>query len=136
MPGPAHEALKPSSRSRPPVSGTAEALSKLAASVEAELRSRLSGLFGGFVRAYLPQTWVFRTERDVASLVVDTNGRVTVTPSALPSPDVTVELPHGALDAAVASGGGRRPPAGSVRVTAHTAKGRTAFDYVRPRFGL
>jgi len=115
---------------------TAETLAKLGTSVEAEVRSRLSGLFGGFVRAYLPQAWVFRTEQDAATLAVDASGYVTATPSAHPAPDVTVEVPHGALAALVAPGRRPAPAPGSVKVTAHTAKGRAAFDYLRPRLGL
>jgi hypothetical protein len=118
------------------MSCTAEALGKIGPSVEAELQQRLSGFLGGFVRAYLPQSWVFRTEQDVASLVVDAGGRVKAVASAVPNPDVTVELSHGVLPAVLASKGRPPPPAGAVKVTAHTAKGRTAFDYVRPRLGL
>jgi len=118
------------------VTCTAETLAKLGASVEAELKPRLSGLFGGFVRAYLPQTWVFRTEQDVATLRVDAHGHATAAPSALPSPDVTVELPHAELVAALAARGRRPLSPGSAKVTAHTAKGRAAFDYLRSRLGL
>ena len=115
---------------------TADALAKLGGSLEAELKPRLSGLLGGFLRAYLPQSWVFRTELDAATLTVDARGHVTAAPSALPSPDVTVELSHAEL-AAVLAARGRRPLApGSAKVTAHTAKGRAAFDYLRPRLGL
>ncbi len=115
---------------------TAETLTRLAPGLEAEIRPRLSGLFGGFVRAYLPQTWVFRTEQDVASLVVDPNGRATVAPAALEAPDVTVELPHGALEALLAGKAATRPDPRTIRVTTHTPKGQTAFGYLRPRFGL
>jgi hypothetical protein len=116
------------------VGATADLLGPLRPRIEAEIKPRLSGLFGGFVRAYLPQTWVFRTEDDSASLVVDARGDTTVTPKALPNPDVTVEGPAAALQAAL--GGKGRPAHGAVKVTPHTAKGRAAFDYLRPRFGL
>ena len=118
------------------MSSTAETLAKLGASVEAELKPRLSGLFGGFVRAYLPQTWVFKTEQDVATLTVDANGHAAVTPSALAAPDVTVEIPRAELARALARGQRAGPPSAAVKVTAHTPKGRAAFDYLRPRFGL
>jgi hypothetical protein len=118
------------------VPSTAETLARLAPGLEAQIQPRLAGFLGGIFRAYLPQTWVFRTEEDVASLVVDPNGCATVAPEALPSPDVTVELPHGALDRLLGGGAGPRPDPRSVRVTAHTSKGQTAFGYLRPRLGL
>lgn len=118
------------------MTSTAGTLTEAAPSLEAEVKTRLGGFLGGIVRSYLPQTWVFRTEQDAASLVVDPSGRVTVAPSALPSPDVTVELPHGELARLLASRGKGSPPEGKVRVEAHTPKGRTAFDYLRSRLGL
>lgn len=118
------------------MTSTAETLGTAAPSLEAEVKTRLGGFLGGIVRSYLPQTWVFRTGEDVASLSVDGTGHVTVSPTALPSPDVTVELEHGELARLLASKGKAAEPAGKVKVTAHTAKGRTAFDYLRGRLGL
>jgi len=118
------------------VTCTAKALTTAAPSLEKEVRSRIGGFLGGLVRAYLPQTWVFRTEEDVASLVVEADGHVTVAPAALPDPDVTVELPHGELARMLAAHRERPPDPGRVKVTPHTTKGRTAFDYLRGRLGL
>jgi hypothetical protein len=117
------------------MSCTAETLGKAAPSLEAEVKTRLGGFLGGIVRSYLPQIWVFRTEQDAATLAVDANGHVTVTPTAAPSPDVTIELRHGELASILASKG-KAAPAGPVKATPHTPKGRTAFDYLRSRFGL
>ena len=114
----------------------AQLLEPIAPSVEGEVRSRLGGFLGGMIRAYLPQTWVFSTDRGTASLVVDPDGRTHVVPAAAPGPDVTIELPYDRLKAALAT---RRPgavPPGAMRVHPHTAKGRTAFDYLRSRLGL
>ena len=72
------------------MSCTAGLLGQVASSAESELRSRLNGFLGGMIRAYLPQAWVFRTEEDVASLLVDRDGRLSVVPAAAPNPDVTV----------------------------------------------
>ncbi len=119
-----------------PVGATADLLAKLTPGVEAEVKSRLGGLFGGFVRAYLPQTWVFRTDQDTATLTVDPQGNAHVAPTDHPSPDVTVQGPFAALRAAVESRGRTAAPRDAVQVTPHTAKGRAAFDYLRPRFGL
>ncbi|HTT16377.1 MAG TPA: hypothetical protein VMH49_03350 [Thermoplasmata archaeon] len=111
-------------------------LANASRSIETELQPRLQGLFGGIVRALLPQTWVFRSEREVVSLVVDPSGRATVVPGASPSPDVTVEGPHDALRDVLSGARGRAAPPSSVRVTPVTSKGRTAFDYLRGRFGM
>jgi hypothetical protein len=116
--------------------GPAELLAPIAPSVETEVRSRLGGFLGGMLRAYLPQAWVFTTDRGTASLIVEPDGRTRVVPGAAPDPDVTIELPFERLEAALAT---RRPgtvPPGSMKVTPHTSKGRTAFDYLRSRLGL
>jgi len=118
------------------MSCTAKTLAGACPSIEAELQLRLRGFLGGFLRAYLPQSWVFRTEQDAATLVVDAAGHARAEPSAMPTPDVTVELPHGELGAVLASRGGHRPAPGTVKVTAHTAKGRAAVGYLGPRLGL
>jgi len=117
------------------MTSTAETLGKAAPSLEAEVKTRLGGFLGGIVRSYLPQTWVFRTEQDAATLEVDPSGRVTVTPTAAASPDVTIELAHGEL-ASLLSSRGKAAPVDRIKVTPHTPKGRTAFDYLRGRLGL
>ena len=111
-------------------------LEKAAAQIEPQVRSQLSGFFGGMVAAYLPQTWEFRTEREVAALTVARSGQVTASDGAPAHPDVTLEGPEALLAAALASGARSRPPPGAFKVTAHSSKGRTAFDYLRGRLGL
>jgi hypothetical protein len=106
------------------------------AQFEPELKRRLSGLLGGIVRAYLPQLWVFRTEHETVSLRVDAAGRVTVTSGAEPRPDVTIEVPHDRLATALRTRDRSAVPAGPLTVTPHTAKGKTAFDYLRSRLGI
>ncbi|HYA11153.1 MAG TPA: hypothetical protein VEH10_05750 [Thermoplasmata archaeon] len=118
------------------MSCTADLLTSVSTSVEGELRPRLQGLFGGMIRAYLPQTWVFRTELDVASLVVDRDGHASVVRAAAPGPDVTIEVGHDRLRAALTTRRRDGLPAGPMTVTPHTAKGRAAFDYLRGRLGL
>jgi hypothetical protein len=120
----------------PPVSCLEELLGKVGRDVQPELESRLRGFFGGMVRAYLPQTWVFVTEAGTASLHVDRAGTVTVSSGALPSPDVTVEIGHDRLRAALLTRRKDAVPPGELTVTPHTSKGRTAFAYLRDRLGL
>lgn len=118
------------------MSCTARLLTSVSQSVETELQPRLKGFFGGMLRAYLPQAWVFRTEQDVASLLVDRDGHASVLGTAAPNPDVTIEIGHARLQAALTTRSSRKLPTGPMKVTPHTPKGRTAFDYLRSRLGL
>jgi len=111
-------------------------LAKVAYDVEPQIRSQLGGFFGGMVRGYLPQTWVFRTEQEVASLTVDRDGAVRVADGAAVHPDVTIETTHDRLVAALETRSRAKVPPGALTVTAHTSKGKTAFDYLRGRLGL
>jgi hypothetical protein len=115
---------------------TVDLLGKVAPEIEKELKPRLQGLIGSFVRAYLPQVWVFETDQDAASVRVDTNGSVTVAPGRTASPDVTIHAPKARLEKMLTA---RTRPASvpaDVKVVPHTTKGRVAFDQVRARFGL
>ncbi|MGA8303123.1 MAG: hypothetical protein WA691_08015 [Thermoplasmata archaeon] len=103
---------------------------------EPELKNRLNGPFGGFVRTYLPQAWVFATDDGIASLLVDKSGAVSVVAGAAPHPDVTLTIPHDRLVAALRTRDPASVPPGSLAVTAHSAKGKTAFEYLRSRLGL
>jgi hypothetical protein len=111
-------------------------LEQAARDVQPEIQSQLGGFFGGMVRAYLPQSWVFKTEKEVASLTVDKTGAATVTPGAAAHPDVTIETTHDRLEAALRTRSRAQVPAGPLAVTPHTSKGKTAFDYLRGRLGL
>ncbi len=115
---------------------TEELLRGLARSVEAELAARLHGFFGSMIRAYLPQAWEFRTEDGPCVLVVERDGTATVRAGAAPQPDVTVEIPRELLRTALLRRTPGSVPAGAVKVTAHTSKGRTAFGALRSRFNL
>jgi hypothetical protein len=111
-------------------------LTSVARDVEPEIRNRLRGFFGGMIRAYLPQTWVFRTEDGTASLHVDAAGTVTVSSGAANPADVTIEVGHERLRAALTTRRRDAVPPGPLAVTPHTAKGRAAFGYLRDRIGL
>jgi len=103
---------------------------------EPQIQQQLHGFFGGMIRHYLPQTWVFRTERETASFHVDAAGKVSVNPGAVEPADVTIEVGDERLRTALTT---RRRDAnvpGSLKVIPHTAKGRAAFDYLRGRLGL
>ncbi len=103
---------------------------------EPEIQRRLHGLLGGILRAYLPQAWVFLTDAGVASLRVDAAGTVSAAAGAADPADVTIEVSFDRLARALRT---REPDPGgpgAVKVTAHTAKGKAAFDYLRSRLGL
>jgi hypothetical protein len=46
------------------------------------------------VRAFFPQTWVFKTEKEVASLTVEKTGTVSAVSGTAAHPDVTIETGH------------------------------------------
>jgi len=109
-------------------------LQSVAKEAEPQVKAQLGGIFGGKVRAYLPQTWVFRTEKETASFTVDKAGSVNVAEGSAANPDVTIETRHERLIAALTKRATVRP--GEVTVTPHTSKGKTAFEYLRGRLGL
>jgi hypothetical protein len=111
-------------------------LESVARDVQPQVQSQLGGFFGGMVRAYLPQTWVFRTEKEVASLTVDKTGAVSVASGALANPDVTIETSQERLVTALKTRSRDKVPPGPLTVTPHTSKGKAAFDYLRSRIGL
>jgi hypothetical protein len=115
------------------VTGLLEAVAR---DVEPEVRQRLRGFFGGMIRAYLPQTWVFQTDDGAASLRVALDGAVTVTPGIATPADVTIEVGHERLRLALTTRKREAIPPGPLTVTPHTAKGKAAFGYLRDRIGL
>ena len=104
--------------------------------MEPQIRSQLGGFLGGIVRAYLPQTWVFKTEKEVVSYTVDRTGAVSVTSGVAKDPDVTIEARHDHLVTLLQRRSRAGASPGSVVATPHTPKGKTAFDYLRGRLGL
>jgi hypothetical protein len=111
-------------------------LSTAAQRFEPEVKRRLTGLLGGLVRAYLPQSWVFRTDHGTATLRVDPTGSTSVAGGAEGRPDVTIEIPLKFLQRALASRDPAAPPPDQYTVMPHTVKGKAAFDYLRSRLGL
>jgi hypothetical protein len=109
-------------------------LSDVGKRIEPELQKQLGGLFGGIVRAYLPQAWVLETDEGTATLVVDRNGVASVTDGGAEKPDVTIRGSYAVIAKALTSKS-RTAPHG-VTATPHTPKGQTAFDYLRNRVGL
>lgn len=114
----------------------AELLTDAGRQWEPDLRRRLQGMLGSIFQAYLPQAWVFRTEKEVATFRVEKDGTVAVSEGAARAADVTVEVPLRRLASALRAPSRDAIPAGELKVTPHTAKGKTAFDYLRSRLGI
>ncbi|MCI4317171.1 MAG: hypothetical protein L3J96_01410 [Thermoplasmata archaeon] len=104
--------------------------------LEPRLKGQMGGFAGGIVRMYLPQTWVFRTEEEVATLGVDRTGSFRAIAGAGEKPDVTIETTHARLSAALRTRQRDKVPPGPFKATPHTEKGRTAFEFLRGRLGL
>ena len=118
------------------MSCTQALLEKLVPDIEKELKPRLQGFIGAFVRAYLPQVWVFETEEGATSVRIEPTGAVTVHAGPTPAPDVTVKGPHVRLKKVLATRTKGAAKPADVSVVAHTAKGRAALEQVRSRFGF
>jgi hypothetical protein len=104
--------------------------------VEGELKPNLKGLKGAIVRGYLPQTWVFKTDKETVALRVDREGNVSAKAGGAREPDVVIRIDHKLLTLAIES---RERPEGDIEppeVEYSTRKGRTAFKFLRGRLGL
>jgi hypothetical protein len=119
-----------------PVPDLEELLRETAGRVEPEVQRQLHGLFGGIVRSYLPQAWVFETDEGTASFLVDRAGVVSVAAGAAKNADVTVKIPANRLRVALTTRDPAKVPPGPLAVTPHTPKGKAAFGYLRGRLGL
>ncbi len=117
-------------------SPVAATLKKMAPDLEREIAPRLQGFMGAIMRSYLPQTWVLRTESETVSLTVDRQGKATVTPKALPDPDVTIEAKQATMLTSLSQGSKTKARTSDFHVTMHTSKGKTAFEFLRTRFGF
>lgn len=114
----------------------ASLLAQVSREVESELKPHLRGLQGLFIAGYLPQTWVFATESETVSFYVDSQGNASVTDGRAPTPDVTIGTSHAMLSTALRTRDPAQVPRGPLRVTPHTPKGGTAFQFLRRRLGL
>jgi hypothetical protein len=113
-----------------------ELLRTVAPDLETRVRSQLTGFTAVLVRPYLPQRWVFVTENETASLVVDPTGSVTAVAGEAKPPDVTVKVGLERLRVALTTRNKDLVPPGPLEVIPHTSKGQTAFQFLRSRLGL
>jgi hypothetical protein len=112
-------------------------LDALAPQVQAEARRALAGpLTGALVRGYLPQAWVFETEEETVTFLVDVEGNARTVDGASPDPDVGIRGPSGDLAIVLSE---RRMPEGAgqrILYKHHTGKGRAAWTFLKDRFGF
>jgi hypothetical protein len=119
------------------VNSIASLLGDLCPEVERQLKPNLQGIRGIFVQAYLPLAWVFETETETATFVVDAGGNAHVEAGARPGRDVTIRWQHDLLASVLRTRNRASVPGGIHPVVMfHTPKGRRAFDFLRGRLGL
>jgi hypothetical protein len=104
--------------------------------IQSELQKNLHGFFGGIIRGYLPQTWHFVTERGSATLSVDSAGKAAAHDGEKGQPDVVIRTTSQILEAALIQRDRSKVPVGNFEATPTTSKGKTAFTFLRGRFGL
>src|SRR6266849_4126058 len=109
----------------------ADVLSNLSPEIEAQLKPNLRGFFGGMIRTYLPQAWVFTTELETVTLHVDCEGNLSVRSGRDASPDVIVQGTQAALSAALSTRNPAMVPPGSIKARPVTSKGSMAFNFLR-----
>lgn len=114
-----------------------ELLSGFCVDAEMELKPRLQGLTGLFLKGYLPQVWVFETESENVTVVAEPSGRVTIQGGDGSQRDVTIRWRHDLLCKVLETRTRDGVPAGEGPVLIrHTAKGSVALDYLKGRLGL
>src|SRR5437016_2299144 len=101
----------------------ADLLEGMRSEIEGQLKSNLRGFFGGMIRAYLPQAWVFTTETETVTLHVDPEGNVFVRSVRDASPDVIIQGTQAALSAALSTRNPALVPPGSIKARPVTSKG-------------
>ena len=114
-----------------------EIFESLIPEVEKELKPKLNSiLMGPFIRGYLPQSWVFKTEKETVTFTVDKKGNVTVKEGDVEKPDVTIELNHEYMIQALKTRVKPEKSPEKSEIIFLTTKGETAFNLLKKRFGL
>lgn len=104
--------------------------------IEDQVKPNLRGLIGLLVSGYLPQNWVFVTEEETVSVTIDKKGNALVISEAVANPDVTIEIDHKYLSAALEKRSQPDFPPERSNVTLHTPKGKAAYGHLKKHFGL
>ncbi|MCK5038319.1 MAG: hypothetical protein KAS16_04410 [Thermoplasmata archaeon] len=113
-----------------------ELFQPICAEVQTEVQNTLKGLLGGMIRGYLPQKWIFATSQDVVTFCVDKDGRASILDDIVQDPDVMIKITHDYLVHILETRSAPETEPDYLNITFQTEKGRTAFGYLRKRFGL
>jgi hypothetical protein len=112
-------------------------LSGFCVDAERELKPKLQGLTGLFLRGFLPQAWVFETESESVTVLADANGNVSIWQGNGLQRDLTIKWRHDLLCKVLETKTKDCVPSGErPTVISHTNKGGVAFNYLKGRLGL
>ena len=108
----------------------------ICAETQTEVQKTLKGLLGGMIRGYLPQKWIFATSEEVVTFCVDKDGNASILDDVVQDPDVMIKISHDHLVQILETRSAPDSEPDYLNITFQTDKGRTAFGYLRKRFGL
>lgn len=109
-----------------------ELLGGLCGEVESRARPWLM-----FIKGYLPQNWIFKTELEKLTFTVTKEGKASVTDGESSEPDVIIEWTQSLLCTALKTRDKKAIPSGEKpKITIITKKGDAAFGFLRQTFGL
>lgn len=112
-------------------------LSGFCVDAEKELKPRLEGLTGLFLKNFLPQVWVFETESETVTVLADPQGNVSIRQGDGFQRDLTIKWRHDLLCNVLQTRTKDSVPNGEMpTVVCHTNKGGAAFNYLKGRLGL
>ncbi len=112
-------------------------LKALCPEIESRIKPQLPGLTGLIFKSYLPQVWVFKTEHEVVTLLVDIQGDALVFPGEDEGSDVVIEWNHDLLTSVLSKRSREGiPGVAAPIVNARSVRGREAFNYLKGALGL
>jgi hypothetical protein len=105
--------------------------------IEHELKTGLQSGKGPDIEEFLPQFWVFETENETVSLMINAQGKAYAQTGEVPNRDLTIRWKHDVL-ALVLRSGNRASVSRDAHpeVIIHKPEGQAAFDFLRGRLGL
>jgi len=116
------------------ISSLAGVLQKFCEEMMKRLKTELGRFYtGGYMSKYLPQTWLFKTENEAFTIVMDSEGNVVLSGTESKTPDVRIYTTEITLSNALQS---NVKPKWQWHVAFNTKKGEAAYTYMRGKFGL
>lgn len=112
-------------------------LELLCEELDRQLKPKLHGQLGAIISEYLPQIWVFETEKGACTIFIAADGNARVWPGAEHKRDVTLRWRYDSLARVLKSRDrSSMEPGDYPDVLVQTEKGRAAFRYLKKEFGL